>query len=73
MTSTPGELGTAADTLRKLAKHATATAPAVTLALADWLGCLAMLDPSEHGGNECGWCGGNHALAVARTVNGTAP
>ncbi|OUD03346.1 hypothetical protein [Streptomyces swartbergensis] len=36
----------------------------------DWLGCLAMLDPSERGGDTCGWCGSNHALDIARTVNG---
>lgn len=67
MTTTPGELGTAAGTLRN---PAAAMNPAISLAVADWLGCLAMLDPSEHGGDTCGWCGGNHALTIARTVNG---
>lgn len=38
--------------------------------VADWLGCLAMLDPSERGGDECGWCSSNHALDIARAVNG---
>ncbi|MFF4791806.1 hypothetical protein ACFY2M_19055 [Streptomyces sp. NPDC001276] len=37
--------------------------------LADWLGCLAMLDPSERSSDICGWCGGNHALAIARTIS----
>lgn len=36
----------------------------------DWLGCLAMLDPSDRGGDECAWCGANHALMIARAVNG---
>lgn len=38
--------------------------------IGDWLGCLAMLDPADRGGDECGWCGSNHALAIARAVNG---
>lgn len=42
--------------------------PSVGKALADWLGCLSVLDPSERGGDKCGWCGGNHALAVARAL-----
>ena len=37
--------------------------------LADWLGCLKMLDPSERGGDKCGWCEANHALDIARVVN----
>lgn len=39
--------------------------------LADWLGCLPMLDPAERGGDKCGWCGANHALDIARVVSGT--
>ncbi|WP_069769754.1 hypothetical protein [Streptomyces sp. LUP30] len=46
--------------------------PEVVEYLADWLGCLPMLDPSERGGDECGWCGTNHALQIARVVNGTS-
>lgn len=45
--------------------------PEVVEYLADWLGCLPMLDPSERGGDKCGWCGSNHALDIARVVNGT--
>jgi hypothetical protein len=40
--------------------------------LADWLGCLEMLDPSDRGGDTCGWCGSDHALDIARAVNGTS-
>jgi hypothetical protein len=36
----------------------------------DWLGCLAMLAPSERNGDQCGWCDSNHALDIARAVNG---
>lgn len=70
------ELAAAADKLRPsspaVAAHTVAVKLPPTAAeyLADWLGCLAMLDPSERGGDECGWCGGNHALAVARALNG---
>jgi hypothetical protein len=111
MATTPGELGTAADTLRvltaavgapdkrdqafhadgtditqgrrpgmydvattqtpELARFIAAMGPAVGVAVADWLGCMAMLDPAERGGDECGWCGIDHALTIARTVNGT--
>ncbi|MDX3714391.1 hypothetical protein PV733_36800 [Streptomyces europaeiscabiei] len=45
--------------------------PGVGAALADWLGCLAMLDPTERGGDECGWCSANHPAAVARAINAT--
>jgi hypothetical protein len=45
--------------------------PAVVEYLAEWLGCLPMLAPSERGGDKCGWCGDNHALAIARVVNGS--
>lgn len=51
-----------------IAPYIAAMHPGVGKALADWLGCLAMLDPSEWGGDECGWCGENHALAVARVL-----
>lgn len=44
--------------------------PEVAEYIADWLGCLAMLDPAERGGDKCGWCSGNHALAIASGVNG---
>jgi hypothetical protein len=72
VTSTPtpvphdSELGTAADKIRA---HAAAMSPTVGAAVADWLGCLAMLDPAERGGDECGWCGSNHALTVARAIS----
>lgn len=68
MTSSNAELGTAADTLRA---HAAAMNPTAVTAVADWLGCVAMLDPAERGGDECGWCGVDHALTVARALNGT--
>ena len=42
--------------------------PGVGRELADWLGCQAMLDPSERGGAKCGWCGSDHALLVARAL-----
>lgn len=45
--------------------------PEVVGYLADWLGCLPMLDSSERGGDKCGWCGSNHALDIARVVNGS--
>lgn len=63
------ELTNAARLLRT--KPDTPLGPEVVEHLADWLGCLPMLDPSERGGDECGWCGGNHALTIARVVNGT--
>ena len=44
--------------------------PGVAVALADWLGCLAVLDPSERGGVVCGWCGADHAAVVAAVVLG---
>lgn len=75
----PGELATAAEKLRPsspaVAAHTIAVHlhPSVADALADWLGCLAMLDPTEQGGTECGWCGSNHALTVARAINGGGP
>ncbi|MFJ7297631.1 hypothetical protein [Streptomyces collinus] len=78
--STPAnELSVAAETLRPsspaVAAHTVAVRipPAAADALADWLGCLAVLDPSERGGDECGWCGTNHALAVARAINAATP
>ena len=52
----------------ELAAFIAAMDPPVALAVADWLGCLAALDSSERGGDECGWCGDNHALAVARAL-----
>ncbi|MFB8182576.1 hypothetical protein ACFC8N_42635 [Streptomyces sp. NPDC055966] len=42
--------------------------PTVGLALADWLGCLAMHEPAERSGGECAWCGSNHAETVARAL-----
>jgi hypothetical protein len=72
VTSTPtpvphdAELGTAADKLRA---HAAAMNPTAVTAVADWLGCMAMLDPAERGGDECGWCGVDHALTIARVLN----
>lgn len=103
MTTTPGELATAAEKLRSLAtrttttltrhevqwtdltvsdtaaqakgrpmvwsQYAAAMGPTVGAAVADWLGCLAMLDPSERGGDKCGWCGIDHALTIARALN----
>lgn len=50
-------------------QYAAVMNPAVGLALADWLGCLAMLDPSERGGPDCGWCGTDHATTIARALN----
>ncbi|MFF9309974.1 hypothetical protein ACF1BS_03595 [Streptomyces sp. NPDC014748] len=44
--------------------------PKVMEHVADLLGCLAMLDPSERSGDKCGWCGSNHVLDIARAVNG---
>ena len=44
--------------------------PGVAVALAGWLGCLAVLDPSERGGVVCGWCGADHAAVVAAVVLG---
>lgn len=41
--------------------------------LADWLGCLAALDPAERGGDTCGWCGNNHAETVARAITQAQP
>ncbi|MEU4154794.1 hypothetical protein [Streptomyces antimycoticus] len=37
--------------------------------LADWLGCLATLDPTERGSDTCGWCGNNHPEIVTRAFN----
>lgn len=51
-------------------QYAAAMSPTVGAAVADWLGCLAMLDPSERGGDACGWCGVDHALTIARALNG---
>lgn len=51
------------------AAYIAAMQPTVGAALADWLGCLAMLDPTERDGTECGGCGTDHALAVARAIN----
>lgn len=45
--------------------------PVVGKLLADWLGCLSALDPSESGGGRCGWCNGDHAAAVASAINGS--
>lgn len=50
-------------------QYAAAMNPALGLALADWLGCLAMLDPSERDAETCGWCSANHPAAVARALN----
>ena len=63
------ELANAAQRLR--AKPDAQLEPEVTEYLADWLGCLKMLDPSDRGGDTCNWCGSNHALDIARVVNGT--
>ena len=63
------EFGNAAQRLR--AKPDAPLEPAAVEYLADWLGCLKMLDPSERGGDKCAWCGANHALDIARVVNGT--
>jgi hypothetical protein len=62
------ELTNAARRLRT--KPDIALDPEVVEYLADWLGCLPMLDPSERG-DDCGWCGNNHALTIARVVNGS--
>ncbi len=76
MTSTPAELAAAAEALRPsspaVAAHTVAVRipPAAAEALADWLGCLAVLDPAERGWPECGWCGTNHALTIARALTG---
>lgn len=73
--ATPGELRAAADKLRPsspaVAAHTVAVRipPAAAEALADWLGCLAMLDPSERDAETCGWCSANHPAAVARALN----
>lgn len=40
--------------------------------LADWLGCLATLDPTERGSDTCGWCGNNHADIVIRALKNPA-
>ena len=64
--SNPDELGRAADRLRMQPADVQLAAEHLT----DWLGCLQMLDPSEWGGDKCGWCSGNHALDIARAVNG---
>lgn len=73
-----GELGTAADFLRSATFQGAMTAtPAVAAllrareSLADWLGCLATLAPDDHSGDTCNWCGANHALDIARAVNGS--
>lgn len=50
-------------------QYAAAMSPTVGAAVADWLGCLAMLNPAERGGDACGWCGADHALTIARALN----
>jgi hypothetical protein len=62
------EFGNAA---QRLGKPDAQLPPEAVEYLADWLGCLKMLDPSERGRDNCGWCGNNHALDIARVVNGT--
>ncbi|MFF7096378.1 hypothetical protein ACFY9A_28885 [Streptomyces rubradiris] len=69
-------LATAAERLRTArftgAMTMTATGAALLRArepLADWLGCLATLGPTERGGDTCGWCGNNHPEIVARAIN----
>lgn len=68
MNPTTGELGFGADALRATAHPH----PSVTEAVADWLGCMAMLEPADRHRAECGWCGGEHldliTLAVLRTT-----
>lgn len=60
-----------ANAARRLRTQPNATlGPEIVEHLADWLGCLPLLDPSERVGDDCGWCGNNHALAIARAVNG---
>lgn len=54
------------------AAYIAAMQPAVGAALADWLGCLAMLDPSERDAETCGWCGANHPAAIAQALNPAA-
>lgn len=51
------------------AAYIAAMQPTVGAAVADWLGCMAMLDPAERGGAVCGWCGIDHALTIARALN----
>ncbi|MDX3637788.1 hypothetical protein PV728_48035 [Streptomyces europaeiscabiei] len=69
------ELQAAAEKLRPsspaVATHTVAVRipPAAAEALADWLGCLAMLDPTERDAETCGWCSANHPAAVARALN----
>lgn len=65
------EIEFAKATQRLRAKPDAPLEPEVVECLADWLGCLEMLDPSERGGDKCGWCGADHALQIARVVNGT--
>ncbi|MDX3839854.1 hypothetical protein [Streptomyces europaeiscabiei] len=71
------ELQAAAQKLRPsspaAAAHTTAVRipPAAAEALADWLGCLAMLDPTDRDAETCGWCSANHPAAVARAINAT--
>lgn len=79
--STPGEFATAAELLRTARFTGAMTAtPAVAVIvrarqpLTEWLGCLAMLTPAERkaerDGDRCGWCGVDHALDIARALNG---
>ncbi|MFF1916175.1 hypothetical protein ACFVYE_32230 [Streptomyces sp. NPDC058239] len=46
--------------------------PVVGLAVAEWLGCLSALEPSEYVTNDgtCGWCNTNHAHAIAQAIAG---
>jgi len=64
------EFGNAAQRLRTQPSDAQLE-PEVVEYLADWLGCLRMLAPADRGGDTCNWCGGNHALDIARVVNGS--
>lgn len=51
------------------AAHIATWHPLVALAVAAWLKHWAELDPSERE-TRCGMCGDDHALTIARLING---
>lgn len=72
-TETAKQLHDAADLLRQFAAatESGSTAllhPRIMALFADWLGCLAVIDPAEWGAGKCEWCNGNHPEAIARTI-----
>ncbi|MFC9700884.1 hypothetical protein ACFTWD_09355 [Streptomyces sp. NPDC056943] len=65
----PSPFQAARETLRVSVGDTTVAIPVTAAeAIADWLGCLSVLDPAEYGGQICAWCSSDHADTITRKL-----